>query len=160
MTLPEAHIGHRTSERIRIRIPSRRGDEEYFSRVRKSLSEEGVLDSVEVNPATAGVLLKGPATDVENIISIGEKKRLFKLEGVAPKVEPLFKRIAEPIQNLGQTLDRLSGGELDLAGVIFLGLIGWGVTQLARGNFASPPWYTAFWYALGVFTKSLADKKP
>ena len=158
MTLPAAHIGHRTSERVRIRIPSRKGDEAYFSTVQKSFLEDGMLKSVEVNPATASVLLKGPTTDLENIISIGEKKTLFKLEDAAPKVEPLFKRIAEPIQNLGQTIDRFSGGELDLAGVIFLGLIGWGVTQLARGNFAAPPWYTAFWYALGIFTKSLVDK--
>jgi hypothetical protein len=29
--------------------------------------------------------------------------------------------------------------------------MGAGIYQIARGNFAAPAWYTAFWYALGLF---------
>jgi len=25
-----------------------------------------------------------------------------------------------------------------------------------RGNFGIPPWYTAFWYSFGVYTKQIA----
>jgi hypothetical protein len=39
-----------------------------------------------------------------------------------------------------------------------MGLLGTGIYQIVRGNFGAPPWYTAFWYAFGVFTKSLIDK--
>jgi len=39
-----------------------------------------------------------------------------------------------------------------------LSLLGLGLYQILRGNFRAPPWYTAFWYALGIFTKSLSDK--
>lgn len=158
MTLPAAHIGHRTSERVRIRIPSRKGDEAYFSEVEKSLLKDGTVDGLDVNPGTASVLIKGSPTVLENILSVGEKSALFKLEDPAPKVEPLSRKIARPFRDLGGAIDRLSGGELDLSGVVFLGLIGWGITQLARGNLVAPPWYTAFWYALGIFTKSLVDK--
>jgi len=158
MTLPAAHIGHRTNERVRIRIPSRKGDEAYFSEVEKSLLEGGTVEGLDVNPRTGSILIKGSRTDFENILSVGEKNALFKLEDPAPKVEPLSKKIAAPIRDLGRSIDHLSGGELDLSGVVFLGLIGWGITQLARGNFVAPPWYTAFWYALGIFTKSLVDK--
>jgi len=158
MTLPVAHIGHRTAERLRIRIPSRKGDAAYFSEVGKSLSEHGAVSSLEVSPRTASVLIKGFQPDLESIISVGEEHALFKLEDSAPKAKLLSRKIAAPFRDLGRSIDRFSGGEIDLAGAVFLGLIGWGITQLARGNFVAPPWYTAFWYALGVYTKSLVDK--
>lgn len=47
----------------------------------------------------------------------------------------------------------------DLPGMAFLTLLGVGIYQLVRGNFAAPPWYTAFWYAMGIFTKSIMEKK-
>ena len=158
MTLPEAHIGHQTPERIRIKIPSRRGDEAYFLSVKERLLKDGTLGSVRVNSETASVLVTGAPPDLERIASIGEKNALFQLETSVPKVESLSSRIVAPVRNLGRSIDRFSGGELDLAGAVFLGLIGWGVMQLVRGNFVAPPWYVAFWYALGVFTRSLADK--
>ena len=120
--------------------------------------KDGALGSVRVNSETASVLITGAPTDLERIASIGEKSALFQLETSVPKVESLSSRIVAPVRNLGRSIDRFSGGELDLAGAVFLGLIGWGVTQLVRGNFVAPPWYVAFWYALGVFTRSLADK--
>jgi len=158
MTLPAAHIGHRVSERLRIKIPSRKGDDAYFSEVKKSLLEDGALHSLEVNPTTGSLLIKGSGTDLESIRSVGKKKALFQLEEASEKVEPLSRKIAVPFRDLGRAIDRFSGGEIDLAGAVFLGLIGWGMVQLARGNFAAPPWYTAFWYALGIFTKSLVDE--
>jgi hypothetical protein len=158
MTLPTAHIGHRTRERVRIKILSRKGDEAYFSRVEKSFLEDGTVEGLEVNPRTGSILIKGSGTDLASIRSVGEKNALFQLQDPTEKVEPLSKKIAAPFRDLGRSIDHLSGGELDLAGVVFLGLIGWGVTQLARGNLTAPPWYVAFWYALGIFTKSLVDK--
>ncbi|MCG6878864.1 MAG: hypothetical protein LJE96_06910 [Deltaproteobacteria bacterium] len=158
MTLPEAHIGHQTAERVRIKIPSQLGDEAYFSRVEECLLKGGALGAVQVNPRTGSVLITGSRTDLKRITALGEKNALFKLQDSAPKVESLSQKIAAPIRNLGRSIDRFSGGELDLSGAVFLGLIGWGVTELVRGNFAAPPWYVAFWYALGIFTKSLSGK--
>jgi hypothetical protein len=44
---------------------------------------------------------------------------------------------------------------LNLPGLIFLTLMGVGVFQLATGRRVIPPWYTAFWYAFGVFSRLL-----
>jgi len=157
MTLPDAHIGHQTAERVRIKIPSQLGDEAYFSRVEEFLLKDGTLGTVQVNSRTGSVLITGSRTDLKRITAIGEVNALFKLQDSAPKVESLSQKIAAPIRDMGRSIDRFSGGELDLAGAVFLGLIGWGVIQLVRGNFVAPPWYVAFWYALGIFTKSLVD---
>ena len=129
-----------------------------FSRVAKSLSQEGAVGDLAVNPRTASVLIKGSPIDPDHIMEVGNKNALFQLEASPPKVEPLFNKVATPFRDLGRSIDRFSGGELDLAGMAFLGLIAWGIIQLARGNLATPPWYVAFWYALGIFTKSLMDK--
>ena len=159
MALPVAHIRHRTGERIRIKIPSRKGEAAYFAAVREALLKSGSIDSVEVNPDTGSVLLKGPGIDVSAIEATGEKNGLFTLETRTPEIEPLSKRIAAPFHDLSRSVDRFSAGELDLPGVAFLTLIGAGIYQLSRGNLTAPPWYVAFWYALGIFTRSIIDKK-
>ncbi len=117
------------------------------------------MAGLEVNPATGSLLLKGPQMDPTAIASVGEQSLLFALETRPPETEPLSKRIAAPFHDLSRSLDRLSGGELDLPGMVFLGLVGAGVYQIARGNVMAPPWYSAFWYALGLFTKHIADKR-
>jgi hypothetical protein len=66
--------------------------------------------------------------------------------------------VANPIGKLSNGLRKFTGGELDLKGMVILGLIGVGLYQIIKGNLRAPPWYTAFWYALGVFTKSFSDK--
>ena len=37
-------------------------------------------------------------------------------------------------------------------------LLALGIYQISRGNFMAPAWYTAFWYAFGVLTKTLIDR--
>ena len=160
MTLPLAHIGHWTPERMRIKIPSEKGRTGYFSAVKEALLQNVSMDSVEVNPNTGSVLLKGARVDVASIASAGENSALFKLETHVPEAEPLSKRIVTPVRELSRSVSHFSGGELDLPGMAFLTLLGVGIYQLARGNLVAPPWYTAFWYAMGVFTKSIVDKKP
>jgi hypothetical protein len=55
-------------------------------------------------------------------------------------------------------MGQFTGGWLDLPGMAFLLLLGIGIYQIRRGNIGLPPWYTAFWYAFGVYTKSLVEK--
>ena len=158
MTLPAARIGHQTAERLRIKIPSRKGEEAYFFEVKAALQKKVSMSGIEVNPATGSVLLKGPQVDAAAIASVGEETSLFALKTRPTGNEPLSKKIATPFRDLSRLVDRFSGGELDLPGMAFLALIGVGVYQLARGNIVAPPWYSAFWYALGLFTKHIVDK--
>jgi hypothetical protein len=158
MALPAAHIGHWTADRLRIKIPSQKGETAYFSTVGEALHRDMPKAGIEINPVTGSVLLKGHTVDASAIASTGKKTGLFVLETGHSGVEPLSKKIATPFRDLSRSVDRFSGGELDLPGMAFLALIGVGVYQLARGNIAAPPWYSAFWYALGLFTKHIVDK--
>jgi len=52
----------------------------------------------------------------------------------------------------------MTGGEVDIPSLVFVSLLFSGIWQIARGNLAMPAWYTAFYYALGVFTRAQVDE--
>jgi hypothetical protein len=124
----------------------------------QALSREKTLGKVEVNPATSSVLFHEKRIDLDAIAGCGERLGLFHLEKELPKPVPISRRVVEPLGSLSERIREFSGGTLDLAGMAFLALLFIGGYQIARGEFRAPPWYTAFWYALGVFTKSIVDK--
>ncbi|CAN2042130.1 conserved hypothetical protein [Candidatus Magnetomoraceae bacterium gMMP-15] len=158
--LPEAHISHFTPNRIRIKVPSQRGNSDYFSRLKDNFLPQN-FEKLEVNHVTGSILLTGQKVNIDSISEFAEANNLFKLVKLKAAQNmpiPLSYRVVEPIKNFDKNLLKFTGGEVDFAGIIFLSLLGVGVYQLAAGNFRFPPWYTAFWYALGVFTKLLVDK--
>ncbi|MBN1105287.1 MAG: hypothetical protein JXL84_17880 [Deltaproteobacteria bacterium] len=157
MRIPEAHLVHRSLERLRLRIPSRRGNAAFFSRVEEKLSSFPRMRRLEVNPATGSLLFLGKSVDLQAIARVAQKEGLFTLQVVEQRPVSLPKRIAAPLGGLSSKVRRMTGGHLDLPGLAFLSLLGFGLFQILRGDLRSPPWYTAFWYAFGVFSKSVAD---
>jgi len=144
--------------RVRVRIPSKKGEAAYFAKLRDGLSRLKTFDTVEVNPPTASVLFKGAEADPSTIAEAAESGEFFAFKKeVEVRPVPLSRRLAQPIQGASAFLTRSTGGLVDLPGLAFVLLLGIGAYQVLRGNLRSPPWYTAFWYAFGFFTKSLAD---
>jgi hypothetical protein len=160
--LPKARVSHQSRRRLRIRIPAERGNQGYFATLRKVLAEHEGVEAVEVNQITGSVLLLGDGLDVEAVRTWGKERGLFKIEAPGNPGEDrsshLPARAVKPLQGLQNGLDHLTGGNLNLSGLIFFALLGTGIHQILRGNFTAPPWYTSFWYAFGVFTKQLVDK--
>jgi hypothetical protein len=156
--LPEAKVSHQSAKRLRIRVPSKKGDREYFKSVGDTLVRYQEFDVLQLNPVTGSVLLIDERLDVGGLEAYAEEKGLFALRRKALQTLPLSRRIAEPLSSTNVFLSRTTGGFLDLPGAAFLLLLGVGIYEILRGNFRTPPWYTAFWYAFGVFTKSIVDK--
>ncbi len=154
----KAIICHQTTGRLRIKIPGRREDIRYFSNLRSEFRDED-YNRVAANPFTGSLVLEADRIDVDGIATFASSQGLFELDRKKPEREPLFKKVVNPVSALNAGIDRISGGDFNLPGVIFMVLLGFGATELIRGNFRTPPWYTAFWYAFGVFSKSLIDKK-
>ncbi|MFO7986483.1 MAG: hypothetical protein R6U38_11505 [Desulfatiglandaceae bacterium] len=157
--LPKAHICHQVSTRARIRVPSKRGERDFFDAAAKHLVQIKGGERVQANPVTGSILITGKVIDAEKIAEVAHEEGLFDMASVREETIPLAQRFVEPFRDTSAALSRFTKGELDLPGLVFLTLLGTGFYQLARGNFRAPPWYTAFWYALGVLTKSLMDKK-
>jgi hypothetical protein len=155
VSLPKALVRHNSQGRIRIKVPDKRGDIQYFTSLAENLSMQDGVDLLEVNPLTSGVLVMGEGLSEQALAEWGEKAGMFALETTLLPAHSPAQAAVEPIRRVNQKLRSFSGGDLDLATVGFLALLGTGVYQLLRGNFRSPPWYTAFWYAFGVFSKAL-----
>jgi hypothetical protein len=135
-------------------VPSRKGDAVYFSSVRDALSASQGVDAVEVSPLTGSVLVRHSAPLAE-IIDASRLRELFTIrEDPQAEAATLHDSVSNLFGSIDGRIKGFTGKSVDLAGLAFLALVGAGVYQIARGNFAAPAWYTAFWYALGVFGKS------
>jgi hypothetical protein len=155
--MPAAVICHRTSQRIRVKIPAKRGDKAFFTALAEHF-EKWDVDLLKANPISGSVLVVCKNLDVESFQEEAKKNGFFKLSDSQPAPIPVVKTITGPIQSTSAFFKKLTGGDTDLAGIIFLALLLFGIYELMRGNFRTPPWYTAFWYAFGLFSKSLADE--
>ena len=156
--LPKAHVVHRTSKRVRFRIPARKGVRPYFDTLRKKLSRHRKFELLQVNASTGGVLAVAADINLDALADYGREHNLFDLQPSGYTPRTLAQKVAAPLDGASGFIRRLTGGDLDLAGATFLSLLGVGVYQAVRGRFQFPPWYTAFWYAFGLFTKSLIDR--
>lgn len=150
--MPAARIAHRSSRRLRLRVASRRGREDYFAAVAAGLTGWRRWDRLEVNPLTGSVLLCSRSIDLEKIEFHARRLGLFYLDSNARMPRPMMHAVVHPITGLDRTLRGMTGGILDLPSGVFFALLGSGIYQLARNPISAPPWYTAFWYAFGLLT--------
>lgn len=156
--LPEARIKSRLSNRIRLKIDAKKGDAAYFQRIEQKLPESLPEGRVSASALTGSVVIHGTGLDLDAIGTAADRQGLFSLTAEKTGVLPLARRVALPIGGVNRQIHDLSGGALDLSGAIFLALLASGLWELAIGNFKRPPWYTAFWYAFGLFSKTIIDE--
>ena len=146
--IPAARIAHCTRQRVRLRIPSRRNDKAFFTRVVAGLRTCSTVSELRVNPATAGVLLIDPrGVALEAVREHALSHGLFALPDTARP------GITESVLRGARWFDRglrdVSGGDLDLRGLAFLALAGTALIQLARGQVLAPA-ATLGWYAAAL----------
>lgn len=156
MDLPIGRCVHSSPERIRLRVKEKQGDEVYFDQVLQTLRAAFPKAQVEVNSRTGSVLCIG-AKPFEDLARIGWENHLFQVTSLPPRMSAT-RAVHCSVAEVNATIRRSSRGELDLTSLVFLILVGTGIYQVVRGNLGLPPWYTAFWYALGVCTKSVSDE--
>lgn len=104
--------------------------------------------SVEINHLTGSVLMLHNAGP-ETIVEYAGFCDFFRYSG-----SNIHQRVSEGFSDLDKNVRKITGGDLDLGTAVFLALAGAGIYQIARGNLGTPAWYTAFWYAFGVFLKA------
>lgn len=156
--IPEAHVSHRMSCRLRIKIPSKKGDDFYFSALRRRLTDCPGVAAVSVNPQTGSVLILHDC-ETNEIFEYAKKNELFLPKRLVRRPrKTLFNSVADTFQGYNRSLKTLTGGEMDIPSLVFLSLVASGIYQIARGNLVAPAWYTAFYYALGVFTRAQVDE--
>lgn len=153
LKLPEARITHTISGRLRIKIPSKKGNNSYFESLEQKLSGCNGVQGVKTNAVTAGVLLLHDA-DIKGISKFAEENRLFMVKSLGSERTLLVDRIRNSFEDLNRRTKNLTGGELDVASAVFVSLVSLSIYQIARGNFFAPAWYTSLWYAVNMVFRS------
>lgn len=155
--LPAAHVAHGMPQRTRIRIPARRGDHDYFRRLKRTLESCPGVREVEINPLTAGLLLRHDIP-LDDIGAFAEAEGLFALSRELSSFAPLARQLLD----IGKAIDRalleathgrMSGTEAGLLLMLALAFY-----QLSRGV-VLPPAAPLFGYALSILTV-LARRAP
>jgi hypothetical protein len=131
-----------------LRIPSRRHDREFFTRLVAGLRACPGVAELRVNPATASVLLLDPrGVALDSIRSHAHDHGLFDIPSTARP--HLADSVLQGARQLDQGLRRASGEELDLRALAFLALLGGALYQALRGDILAPA-ATLGWYAAAV----------
>jgi hypothetical protein len=157
MNLPIATIAHQSQTRLRLRISEKLKDDPYFTETVKKLQKISGIGIVSANAGTGSILIQEEIPDTAALTDFAKTHGLFILEEVRPAPPTLKKRIYSFFSGNNKLIKSMTNEQMDLPTLIFLILIGTGIYQLIRSDVKMPPWYTAFWYALGVFTKAIAD---
>lgn len=153
---PKAHISHQTKGRLRVKIPSMKGKEAFFISLRDSLAKHKDISEVRTNHVTGSALILHKS-DTDTIRKYAEECNLFKMIDAAISHPRISRDLYYGFKGIDRNIRSATGGELDVPSVAFLSLIGMGIYDISRGNFAAPAWYTAFWYALNIFLKAKPD---
>lgn len=158
--IPQAYICHKAPRRLRIRINSRKGNAEYFENLQAALIRYRTFDRLEINTLTGSVLIEDEHLNVDDIAEQAKSRGLFELTDPHHSRSPMTIQLVSHLDNLNSTIRRMTAGQMDLAGVLLLALLISGLSQLFRGNLRMPPWYTAFWYAFGIYQLASVIKDP
>jgi hypothetical protein len=135
-TGPEAHISHAATGRVRIKVPARRGDADYFARVAERFGECPGVQRIVTNPLTASILIEH-ATDTATILDFAESGDVVSLQR-EPEAVSLAATVREAAANADVRLRRAAGDALDLwsaASLIFFTLA---CIQMLRGQYMGP----------------------
>lgn len=135
--VPSAYLEHQIPGRVRLRIPSRRGDGPFFEQARQNLLGAATVEAVNVNPATASLLVRHSG-DVGSIRAEAARRGIFRLQNGKPA-----EVAARPV-----TRARAEAGTAPV-GAAELGLSSLGLYQIARGNSLGSA-SEIFWNAYGA----------
>jgi hypothetical protein len=124
-----AAIAHESPGRLRLKIPDRRRDYDFFAGLADEIMGFNGIDEVRANPLTAGVLILHGRTDGHEIA------RALEDAGRIELVDPAY-----ALQASGAA-DQISLRTLLLGCLLLLGVV-----QLLRGQ-ALAPAVTLFWMA-------------
>lgn len=152
--LAPAYIAHSLPGRLRLKIPSKRGDKGYFSEVSAQLQQRSEVAEVTANVLTGALLVRlAPGATEADLAVGGRLLTLFDLRMNAERVTAA-KRSALVTATAGfKGVDhwvlQATGGYLDLKSSVFLVLLAMAARQIVRGHFMVPG-FTLLWHALNM----------
>jgi hypothetical protein len=159
--ISNAVIAHASTGRLRIKIPSQKGNLAALKSQGDQLAACPGILSIEVNPGTGSILLLHQTT-VREIAEYARSKNLFSLqEQKGPKVPSadLRRNLGETFKSVDRRIQNLTDGDMDLSGFALAALIVAGTAQILAGNAGAIPWFAAYWYAFHLYSRTKEGEK-
>ena len=152
---PDAKVVHSITHKLRIRIPSKKGDAAYFMTIAEHFSSCEGIENIVVNPRTASLLFIHK-TDATRITEYAALNGIFNAAVTSSIREhpSLYDGVTESFNTVDKKIKKFTNNELDLSSMTFIALVGAGIYKIAKGDITAPAWYTVFWYGLNMFMKS------
>lgn len=147
--LPEGRICHATAHRLRMKVPERRHDAEFFRAVEGKLSRWQSVDRVEVNPLTASILVHftSPAALFADNMQRNDLFRVSYPDLSESDGKPWLAETQSALRKADERVRDWFGPRADLRFVIIAALVASAAHQAWRGNITAPA-TTLLWYAL------------
>jgi hypothetical protein len=159
--IPDAVIAHASTGRLRIRIPSQRGNLAALKEKGDQLAACPGILSIEVNPGLGSILLLHQTT-VREIAEYARAKGLFSIEEQnSAKVRSAGSRrnLGDAFKSIDRQIQNVTGGDMDLSGFAVAALIVAGSAQILSGTAGPIPWSAAYWYAYNLYRKEGERKR-
>jgi hypothetical protein len=166
-------IVHAVPGRIRLKISRLKRDPKYAVAIRDRLLTLPGVRRVEANPLTASVVVSynDPATTLPALVpNLSEALQQFaspdldrkEIEAILtspsngngshPPATPLATRINSWLGTMDESVDWVTGGNIDLRVLLPLSLFVLGIGRLlSSGNVQSPTWFDFLWFSFGTF---------
>ncbi|MFH1152998.1 MAG: hypothetical protein V1793_04195 [Pseudomonadota bacterium] len=153
--LPQATVVHRMNGRIRIRIAGvETGRELYFNGLSDALNKAFAYRSIRVNSVTGSLLLEDPDINLDAVAGYGLSRNLFRLETRTGSGPGSVARVARTqVRRIDSGIRKLTSGNLDMSGSVFVVLIIHAMREIMSGNLAVPSWFTALWFASTIYNR-------
>jgi hypothetical protein len=164
--LPQAVVAHVSQGRVRLKIPAKKRDAAFFSRLGQLLTPLPGIERVEVNPLTGSVLVVHRLNltsreDFDVLAASSEKSGLFTLaphytQTAAPRPVPLARSVAASVATLNDQVKDLTGGIVDVPTLAIAALIAISIRQMREGVVFIPA-ISALWYASSLLKDQLQE---
>ncbi|MDO9418228.1 HMA2 domain-containing protein [Pararhizobium sp.] len=152
---PSAYIKHQLPGRVRLKVPQKKGDFDYFDRLAKLFADCHGISQLQLNPPAASILIcHGTETPFLNIAEFAQTNGLFTIieqpeETFSIPYLPIPKFTSKGLNRVDESLMDFSQGLLDGRSLLILTLIGLAVRQMTKGNIMGPA-TTLLWYAFSL----------
>lgn len=156
-----ARLEHHTPGRARVRVAREHRSPEHMERVRKELEASPAVSSVEVNPQTGSVLVRGERTDGLRT-ALDECLEIVEDEGPENVQEAGLESALLLVRGLDRWIGRSTGGQLSLRWLVPASFIAVALRQLLRQGvtLGELPWFVLLYYGVDSFLKLYPQHAP
>jgi hypothetical protein len=176
MTKPKLRIAHHVPGRIRMKIPSAKGNAQQLEEYKETLSLIPGIQRIEVNPATGSIVLKYdpdrrddfhagfhhhtghhrqhiPATEIDSLANkIEQEAEYLARHSHAARAVVDFCKAAD------RQIKVTTGNTLDFKMLLALGVIGFTIFEVGA-TAATPVWVTLTLFALHHYIEMHAERR-